>query len=78
MRLLEFSPAHNVIRVRTWSPTLGQFEADADSSSQFTLAVDLSASAEFEVLGSTCPREPRWPCRGRAAFPLPDTSGGWW
>jgi hypothetical protein len=41
LRIMEFSPIHNQFRVRTYSPTLGQFEADADSSSQFTLPCDL-------------------------------------
>jgi hypothetical protein len=52
LRLLEFSPSANVIRVRTYSPTLDQFESDADSSSQFTIDVDLSANPAFEVVGT--------------------------
>jgi hypothetical protein len=52
LRMLEFSPANNVIRVRTYSPWLNQFEADADSSSQFTLDYPMSTPAAFEVLGS--------------------------
>ena len=42
LRIMEFSPAHNHVRMRTYSPTLGRFEVDADSSSQFTLPLDLS------------------------------------
>jgi hypothetical protein len=38
-------PANNVIRVRTYSPWLDQFEADADSSSQFTLGYPMSSAA---------------------------------
>ena len=52
LRIYEFSPAHNVIRVRTYSPTLGQFEADADSSSQFTLPYDMGTGGAFTALGS--------------------------
>lgn len=53
LRILEFSPANNVIRVRTYSPWLNQFEADADSSSQFTLPYDMSGvGASFSVIGS--------------------------
>jgi hypothetical protein len=40
LRIMEFSPATNQIRVRTYSPTLGQFETDADS--EFTLSYDMS------------------------------------
>jgi hypothetical protein len=40
LRILEFSPANNQIRVRTYSPTLDRFEADADS--QFTLKYDMT------------------------------------
>jgi len=53
LRIMEFSPANNVIRVRTYSPWLDQWEADADSSSQFTLAYDMSgAGASFALLGT--------------------------
>jgi fibronectin type 3 domain-containing protein len=40
MRLLEFSPSNNVIRVTTYSPYLDQWETDADS--QFTLPYDMT------------------------------------
>jgi hypothetical protein len=43
LRILEFSPPNNEIRVRTYSPTLNQFETDADS--QFTLTYDMSPTA---------------------------------
>lgn len=55
MRIMEFSPANNVIRVRTYSPTLNQFEADADSSSQFTLPYDMGGSGgagSFQVVAT--------------------------
>jgi hypothetical protein len=53
LRILEFSPANNVIRVRTYSPWLNQFEADSDSSSQFTLPYDMSGGGvSFSEIGS--------------------------
>ena len=39
---MQFVPAENKVRVRTYSPYTNVWEADADSSSQFTLDVDLS------------------------------------
>lgn len=39
MRLLQFSPASNTLRVQTYSPTLDQYQTDADSD--FLLDVDL-------------------------------------
>ncbi|MFD0893238.1 metallophosphoesterase [Luteolibacter ambystomatis] len=44
LRILEFSPANNRIHTRTYSPTLNQFETDADS--EFDLSVDLQSSLE--------------------------------
>jgi hypothetical protein len=52
LRILEFSPANGVVRARTYSPWLDQWEADADSSSQFTLPVDLAGGAAFAPLGT--------------------------
>ncbi len=52
LRLLEFSPVNGVVRVRTYSPWLDQWEADADSSSQFTLPVDLGGGPGFTALGT--------------------------
>jgi hypothetical protein len=43
LRILEFSPANNQIRVRTYSPTLNQFETDANS--QFTLTYDMTPTS---------------------------------
>ena len=40
LRILEFSPRHQVIRVTTYSPTLDQYQTDANS--QFTLPYDIS------------------------------------
>jgi len=42
LRIVQFVPAENKVRVRTYSPYTNVWEADADSSSQFTLDVDLS------------------------------------
>jgi len=39
LRILEFSPDKNEIHVRTYSPTLNQYETDGDS--QFTLKYDM-------------------------------------
>jgi hypothetical protein len=41
LRIMTVYPGAKVIRVKTYSPTLDQFETDADSSSQFTLPIDL-------------------------------------
>ncbi len=39
LRILEFRPTENRIRVKTWSPWLGRYETDADSD--FSLPYDL-------------------------------------
>jgi hypothetical protein len=52
MRILTFYPDENVLRVKTYSPTLDQWEADADSSSQFTLPFDLAPLAEWSTIGT--------------------------
>ena len=48
MRLLEFSPSNNEIRVKTYSPTLDQYETD--SSSEFTLNAELGGG--IQVIGT--------------------------
>ena len=48
MRLLEFSPSNNLIRVRTYSPTLNQFETDG--SSQFDLPYDMQTGPAFAMI----------------------------
>jgi len=54
MRIWEFSPANNELTVRTYSPTLDQFETDADS--EYTLEVDLSgAGGTFGELATVDP-----------------------
>ena len=69
LRILHFVPAENKVLVRTYSPYTDQWEADADSSSQFTLDVDLSIGgpgpqasrtaeaslSEFALLGTVSP-----------------------
>src|SRR5204863_4094863 len=59
LRIMEFSPAHNELRMRTYSPWLGQFRVPPDSSSQSTLSCDLSGGdtsfhplATFRRVGS--------------------------
>jgi hypothetical protein len=42
VRLYYFDATNNKVRARTYSTVNGTYEADADSSSQFTLTVDLS------------------------------------
>ena len=42
LRILDFSPATNEIRIMTYSPTLDQYQTDDDS--QFTLSYDMSGS----------------------------------
>ena len=48
LRVLEFSPTRDEIHVQTWSPTLGEFETDADS--EFVLSYSMFAEG-FEALG---------------------------
>ncbi len=50
LRIMTFSPANNTISVKTYSPTLGQFETDYDS--QFTISYDMSGSPPFQVIGT--------------------------
>ncbi|PWB67958.1 hypothetical protein C3F09_12555, partial [candidate division GN15 bacterium] len=49
LRVLEFSPANNEIRVKTYSPWLDQWETDANS--QFTLPYSMQNSS-FQVIGT--------------------------
>jgi hypothetical protein len=48
LRVLEFSPATNQLRVKTYSPTLDSFETDGDS--HFTL--NYVMGAPFELIGT--------------------------
>ncbi len=50
LRIMEFSPANDEIRIKTYSPTLSTYETDADS--QFTLAYDMGGSS-YQLINST-------------------------
>lgn len=50
LRIMTFSPANNTITVKTYSPTLGTFEADFDS--QFTLPYNMTGPPPFAVIGT--------------------------
>jgi hypothetical protein len=52
LRYMEFSPANNVIRVRTYTPWLAQYKVTADSSSQFTLPYDMSGTSAYQLIGT--------------------------
>jgi hypothetical protein len=52
MRLMQFSPANNSIRVRSYSPYLDDYMVSPDSASQFTISYDMTAGPAFQVLGS--------------------------
>jgi hypothetical protein len=52
LRYMEFSPANNVIRVRTYTPWLDQYKVTADSSSQFTLPYDMSGTSAYQLIGT--------------------------
>lgn len=50
LRILEFSPSNNVIRVKTYSPAYDQY--DTNASAQFTLPYDLRRGGSFSPLGT--------------------------
>jgi hypothetical protein len=50
LRVLAFDPAAGELRVRTFSPTLDQWETDTDS--QFTLPIAISPAEDWEVIGT--------------------------
>ena len=50
LRIMTFSPANDTIQVRTYSPTLDEFETD--DSSQFTLSYDMDGGDPFQVIGT--------------------------
>ncbi len=80
MRLYEFSPDNSIIRVKTYSPWLDQYETDADS--QFTLPLPFTIpspiSTDFVALGTNT----TVPSGGTAtvAWPglLPNTQYQWY
>ena len=49
LRIMEFSPTNNEIRVKTYSPVLDQYETDANS--QFTLPYEMGFS-NFQIIGT--------------------------
>jgi hypothetical protein len=55
MRLFEFSPANNLITVKTYSSALNQY--DTDATSQFTLDYNMQSSGPevFQLLGTVGP-----------------------
>lgn len=51
MRIMRFSPSTNTISVKTYSPTLNQYETDANS--QFSVHYDMSStSSPFTLIGT--------------------------
>jgi len=76
LRILEFSPANNEIRVKTYSPWLNQFENDADS--EFNLPYDMNAAPQFQVIGTAS----NVPSGSTASFSWPglatDTAYEWY
>jgi hypothetical protein len=52
LRIMTVYPAENVIRVKTYSPWVDQYETDADSSSQFTLPVALATTPGWQLIGT--------------------------
>ncbi len=51
LRVNRICPDENAIHVSTYSPWLDQYEADADSSSQFTLPIDIQPNSGWRVIG---------------------------
>ncbi|MFH1142961.1 MAG: LamG-like jellyroll fold domain-containing protein [Candidatus Eisenbacteria bacterium] len=52
LRIMRLSPANGTLHVQTYSPTLDQYEVDADSSSQFTLPVDLAVGEQWQAIAT--------------------------
>jgi hypothetical protein len=67
LRIYRFQPRFNTIRVQTYSPTLDQFEADADSSSQFIVPYTMEVGAEWQQIGTSM----RVASGGTACVPWP-------
>ena len=62
LRILEFSPEHDEIRVHTYSPSLDLFELDANS--EFALAYTMTGSPDFVPIGT----QPNVPSGGTAGL----------
>ncbi len=50
LRILEFSPSNNVVRVKTYSPSEGKEESDNDS--QFIISYDMRKAEEFTPIAN--------------------------
>ncbi len=71
MRLMEFSPSNSVIRVKSYSPWLNQYETDADS--EFTVPYAMQpASGNFLPLGTNS----NVPSGSNSAFTWPNLAAG--
>lgn len=69
LRYYTFDPSADTITATTYSPTLNQFETDADSA--FTWTYDMAVPAELPVIGQQTVA-----AGGVAAVPLPDVAPG--
>ena len=70
LRVMEFSPANNVIHVKTYSPWLDQFETDSDS--QFDIPYSMSSAEPFALIGTVS----GVPSGSTSSQSWPDLSGG--
>lgn len=55
LRIMQFSPANNEIRIKTYSPVLDAFEVDANS--QFTLPYDMTTPTSLAEMPGAIPRD---------------------
>jgi PKD repeat protein len=53
LRLYQFSSSNNLVRVKTHSPYVNQYETDADSQFQFSYQMSEGAAASYFVIGTT-------------------------
>jgi PKD repeat protein len=53
LRLYQFSPSNNLVRVKTYSPYLNQYQTDANSQFQFSYQMSQGAAASYFVIGTT-------------------------
>jgi PKD repeat protein len=53
LRLYQFSPSNNLVRVKTYSPYLNQYQTDANSQFQFSCQMSQGAAASYFVIGTT-------------------------
>ena len=53
LRLYQFSPSNNLVRVKTYSPYLDQYQTDANSQFQFSYQMSQGAAASYFVIGTT-------------------------